>query len=178
VYFWGVGAYIPPGQNRLPITPAEIAESPIDNMWLWETVRIPPPVTDTPLPADAVALDVRFGDHIRLEGYRLTPEGESWRVELFWRAEGRPAGDYTIFLHAMRGQEIAAQQDIPPQGVPTWAWRPGELVTTVHQLVWQPGTPAPDSLYVGLYPASQVRVPVEQNGVPVEDGRALVWSAP
>ncbi len=176
VYFWGVAAYAPPGQKRLALTPAEI-ESPISEMWFWETVRIPPPEIGAPLPDDATPLDARFEDHIRLEGYRLAQQGEMWRVELFWRADGQPAGEYTIFLHAMRGAEIAAQQDIRPQNgrLPTWAWRPGELIVTTHDLFWTPGTPAPEALYAGLYPSTQIRLAVEQDGVEVEDGRALVY---
>jgi hypothetical protein len=98
-------------------------------------------------------------------------------VTLYWRASARPQGDYIVLVHGQNGQEIVAQHDGKPT-LPTWAWMPGELITTSYDLRIEASRPEIDALYVGLYryPALD-RLPVVQNGVSREDKRVRLWSS-
>lgn len=180
VYLWGVGVYTPPRQERFPITASGGLGTPIENMWMAGVYRVPTPHIGGALPGDALLIDAQFEDHITLEGYQLSRNEDSWNIQLYWRtAEARPRGDYTIFLHAMRGDELSSQQDVRPQEgrLPTWAWQPGELVVTTHALSFPADSPPTESLYVGMYSyPSLERLPVTQGGHPTEDGRVLLWS--
>jgi len=181
VYRWATGAYVPPGQARLPVIMPHDESFPLKNTWVWGVQRLPLPALNTPLPETATPLAVNFDDHIRLEGYQLVRENDTLMLNLYWRVTAPAAGNYTIFIHVMHGDQLVAQQDAQPQNgtLPTWAWLPGELVTTTHTLVLPAGAQVPDAVYVGMYsfPSLQ-RLTIQKSDVPIVDNRAQVWSAP
>jgi hypothetical protein len=182
VYRWASGAYVPPGQTRLPITAPEGVNNPLGNTWLWGAARWPMP-QNVGLPENVTPLDVQFGDGITLEGYMLTQNTDAWTVTLYWRAEAAPQGDYTLFIHAMDIDStneaiMIAQQDIQPTP-PTWAWQPGELIVTEHTLTIPADSPLPDAIYVGMYSfPSLARLTIMDNGAAsVTDGRVVLWTS-
>src|SRR5574341_893963 len=180
VYLWASGAYLPSRPSRLPIRIVGGLTGPVQDVLFAEVARIPPPSIGLPPPYDVARVEGQFADGIALEGYRLI-EGDSLTLELYWRAVGRPAGDYTIFVHVMNGETLLAQADARPQdgALPTWAWLPGELVVTTHTLAVPGGTDNIGAIYVGMYTfPSLERLPIEHNGIMVEDGRLLLWAAP
>lgn len=180
VYLWASGAYLPSRPSRLPIRIVGGLTGPVQDVLFAEVARIPPPSIGLPPPDDVARVEGQFADGIALEGYRLI-EGDSLTLELYWRAVGRPAGDYTIFVHVMNGETLLAQADARPQdgALPTWAWLPGELVVTTHTLAVPGGTDNIGAIYVGMYTfPSLERLPIEHNGIMVEDGRLLLWAAP
>jgi hypothetical protein len=182
VYRWGAGAYVPPSRQRLVVTPPDGDHGPqLNDLWLWDTVRVPPPQLDAPLPSGAIPVRAKLGDGISLEGYQLLKSESSWAVTLYWRATGHVPGDYTVFVHAERNGRLVAQRDEKPVGgrLSTWAWLPGELVTTVHTLALPPDIPEPEALYVGMYSyPSLERLPVIQNGLSPADRRVALWPTP
>jgi hypothetical protein len=181
VFRWGTGAYIPPGQARLPVIAPNDRTTVLQNMWLWGAAPIPAPPTAQPLPPTATKLQAHLDDGITLEGYQLTQDKTTWTLTLYWRSSRLPEGDYTLFVHATHGDQMIAQQDTKPQGgaLPTWAWLPGELVTTTHTLDLPADSPLPDTLYVGMYsyPSLQ-RLAVQNSSVSVTDNRIEVWQQP
>jgi 4-amino-4-deoxy-L-arabinose transferase-like glycosyltransferase len=111
----------------------------------------PPPAVDRPL-------DLALGDGIRLAGLRLTTGACSptcpLDLALVWRAEARPAGHWTSFVHFVDATGvIVAQRDQVPQGgaAPTGGWRPGEWLDDPQGRVALP--PGRYTIVVGLYDA-------------------------
>jgi hypothetical protein len=129
-------------------------------------VRVAPeqPLSDVP----GQALDYRLGEQIALVGYRSSPiqSGAPLTVTLYWRADGRPDGDYRVFVHLLQdgaGQPLA-QHDSPPRygRYPTSAWQAGDVIPDVHVLEI-PQLPAGEHVYlaVGMYrPDTLVRLPI------------------
>jgi hypothetical protein len=114
-----------------------------------------------PLPTEPeVLVQSQLGDSIQLMGYTLnpnrleTPQAEL-TVTLFWRAIGRPAADYTVFLHLRDGHNgIVAQGDSQPLNgaYPTSQWQPGETVIDPLTLALPPDlAPGRYRLMTGLY---------------------------
>ena len=109
----------------------------------------------------------RLGEAIALVGYdlagRLEP-GAAVTLTLYWRAEGVPEGDYTVFVHLLdRAGEMVAQHDSPPRygRYPTVLWRAGDVVPDDHPLTVPADAVGPFRLRVGLYrPDTLERLPV------------------
>jgi len=183
IYRWVSGAYVPPGQTRLPIIAPEGVNNPLGNTWLWGAARWPMPLTAA-LPEDVTPLDVQFDDGITLEGYTLAQAADAWTVTLYWRAASMSQGDYTLFVHAMdidstHEAVMVVQQDIQPSP-PTWAWQVGELVATEHTLTIPIDGPLPDVIYVGMYSfPSLARLSVQDTGEAsvTDDGRVVLWTS-
>ncbi len=178
IYRWAVGVYVPPVMKRLIFQPQD---SGLDDTWLWGAVRAPVPKSGQ-LPADVTLLNAHFDDHINLLGYRLARDQATWTLSLYWRTDGSnpPQGDYIVFVHAMTGDKMIAQQDAKPFDgqLPTWAWKPGEIVTTTYTLNIPAGSPAPQALYAGMYPyPSLVRLPVTQDGKLTPDQQVIIWTS-
>ncbi len=174
-YLWVVGAYVPPLMAALPA--AGGLPSPLQDTLVFGAARLPEPATDAALPDAATPLDVTFADGISLRGFELSQGGDAWTLTLYWRADSAPGGDYTMFVHALAGGALIAQNDQRPHdgALPTWAWRPGEIVTTTHPLTLPQGA-APDALVVGLYSyPSLERLAVAQSSLPVDDNQVQVW---
>jgi hypothetical protein len=181
IYRWGAGAYVPPARGRLPVLPPSGVDTgpQLSDLWLWDTIRVPAPTLNAALPGTAMPINARIGHQIALEGYQLVKDPQAWTVTLYWRAIEHPSADLTVFVHAQHGDTLIAQRDERPLGgrLPTWAWLPGELVTTTFTLELPSGKPEPDALYVGLYSyPSLARLPVVQNGAVQRDSRVLLWS--
>ncbi|MBL8162129.1 MAG: DUF2029 domain-containing protein [Anaerolineae bacterium] len=125
------------------------------------------------LPAEARPVNALFDDSLRLKGYALAQDGQTWHLTLYWQAQRFNNRDLTVFVHAVRGGQTIAQRDEKPlNGVyPTWRWFRNRLVVTHYTLALPEGTP-PDSLYAGLYDASSAAL--VQDGQAVADGRALL----
>ncbi len=84
---------------------------------------------------ERVAVDVRFGDDIRLRGYawqtREGRPGEVLPLTLYWEATGPIDRRYKVFVHVLDEQErIWGQRDSEPAGGarPTTDWKVGEEV--------------------------------------------------
>jgi len=169
LYAWGVGGSVPPSRELLPVTPVELGQGPIANMWFWQTARYPQVVTGKPLPNGAQTIDASFDDGIALEGYEVRREEEQSIITLYWRAYEPPTDDYTIFVHAEAGGQIIAQRDERPLGgtLPTWAWQADELVVTTFML----DAPQPEDIFIGMYNSALQRLPVEVGGTPAEENR-------
>ncbi len=179
IYRWGAGAYVPPNRGRLAVIPPYGPAGPqLNDLWLWDAVRVPMPIVGTPLPTGVMRVNAQLDKRITLEGYHLSREQDKWTVTLYWRAQSQPLGDYTVFVHAERDELLIAQRDNKPP-VPTWAWQPGELITDTYTLVIPSGAPDPNRLSVGMYSyPSLERLTVEQDGAVPEDRQALVWKSP
>jgi hypothetical protein len=98
------------------------------------------------------ALDVRFGDAIRLDGYSLAADtvmpGDTLQLALFWQALAPIAVRYKVFVHVLdAGDRIMAQIDREPGGelAPTTIWQPG------HTIVDRYGVPIPPDAALGRY---------------------------
>jgi hypothetical protein len=128
----------------------------------WLPINVETPAPSTPL-------DIRFGEHILLDGVTL-PEtarpGTGLPFTLHWRATAPLDTDYTAFVHLLDASgNTAAQLDWQPQDalgpLPTSAWQPdhpvadsqtlslpGELAPGLYRFVtglydWQDGTRLP-----------------------------------
>lgn len=108
------------------------------------------------------ALDVRFGNHIRLVGYdQSTTEahpGDEITFRFYWNAPTTPDDNYSLFLHltSLDSLEPQAQADGAPAVVerPTLTWNePSEtLISPQFQLVLPPDFPPGQyQVRVGLY---------------------------
>ncbi len=102
-------------------------------------------------------------DLARLMGYTIeysTPG--TFRVVLYWQAEGAGAQPYTVFVHALDASGgLVAQHDGPPaRGArPTDRWLAGEIVADPHDIPVDDATAAQIvSLAVGLYDADGNRL--------------------
>ncbi|MFW5690972.1 MAG: hypothetical protein ACOCXZ_00615 [Chloroflexota bacterium] len=174
-YHWTLGAWAsPPGQDRLAAqTPDGVY---LDDRLYWGAARAQadPAAVNVPLSDDAIPLDARLGETVRLEGYTLDRRGGTLDLTLYWRALDAMPQDYTLFVHVMQGESIIAQRDAPPT-LPTWAWFPGELVPTRYSFTLPPDA-EPEAIYAGAYSfPGPTRAPVVQGGVAQPDGRARVW---
>ena len=112
--------------------------------------------------------DVRFGEVLRLRGYRLERKdvrpGESVRLTVYWQALEAPARVYAVFNH-LRGPDgtIFWQGDSWPQAgiYTTDHWRKREVVAEEYTIVIPADlSPGEYALYTGVYdPATGVRLP-------------------
>ena len=124
-----------------------------------------------PAPAPAVEnrLPASFTDQIDLLGYSLSDrqivQGETLDLTLFWSPRGRPAHDYTVFVHLLDSSgQLRAQADSPPMAgkYPTSVWDDGEVIADLHTLTLAPDLPAGEyKIAIGLYdPETGQRVPI------------------
>lgn len=108
-------------------------------------------------------LTATWEEGITLEGFDLaeTPPGGPVAVRLYWRAEQRSGGSYTLFVHLVdRSGRVVAQSDgLPRDGaLPTDFWLPGEQVVEDRLLeVAGPLSPGEYRVLVGWYQASTGR---------------------
>lgn len=112
--------------------------------------------------------DVRFGDVLRLRGYRLdradVRPGESMALTVYWQAIEAPDKLYAVFNQLRgSGDAILWQGDSWPQAgiYTTDHWDAGEVVAETYTLAIPDGTPPGTyALYTGVYdPATVVRLP-------------------
>ena len=136
--------------NRLLLGPikvhgrptAQASEGPVSS----------PSVPDNLLPAS-------FTDQIDLLGYNFSDHqivrGETLDLTLFWSPRGRPAHDYTVFVHLLDSSgQLRAQADSPAASgkYPTSVWDAGEVIADLHTLSLAPDLPAGEyKIAIGLY---------------------------
>lgn len=130
----------------------------------------PAPLSEADLQAIPHRLAVTFDEQIALLGYDVSASkvrpGEELSVTLYWRAVGRVADDYSVFLHLLDENDvIVAQRDsFPGKGnFPTGRWIPGEAIADTYRLSVPETAYAPGDclLEVGLYlPETGRRLPV------------------
>jgi 4-amino-4-deoxy-L-arabinose transferase-like glycosyltransferase len=130
----GLYRYNDPGRPALTtINPDGKAVEP----WLT-TVKLIPWVW--PVVAPAHPLAVRLGDTIRLLGYDLVTSAAGTTgpdtLTLYWQADARPPGDYTVFIQLWTGDTRLAGFDGPPVhgDYPTDWWEAGEVILDEHHL--------------------------------------------
>lgn len=102
----------------------------------------------------------RFGDAIVLDGSRVRgaqfAPGDAIALDLIWRADAKPAADYTVFVHLRRsadGAQIAANDSPPSNGAaPTGGWSVGQVITDVRGVaVPSDAAPGVYRIIVGMY---------------------------
>ncbi|MCS6801801.1 MAG: glycosyltransferase family 39 protein [Dehalococcoidia bacterium] len=136
----------------------------------------PPPPVDRPL-------DLALGDGIRLAGLRLTAGACSaaspLEIALVWRAEQRPAGHWTSFVHLVdETGAIVAQRDQVPRGgaAPTGGWIAGEWLDDPQGRFALP--PGRYTVVVGLYDADGGQRLVAPDGQDQHSVAAVTLGAP
>lgn len=139
--------------------------------------------TETP-PIASESADVHLSEAIRLVGYRLAePEvspGESVLLTLYWVADQRVRGDYTVFTHlTAHNGDLLAQQDNPPVrgSLPTSSWLPGDLVEDMYELVVPRGAAFGNyDVVVGMYELETLaRLPAsDASGERLPDDRVIL----
>ncbi|MGQ9555126.1 MAG: glycosyltransferase family 39 protein, partial [Anaerolineae bacterium] len=114
-------------------------------------------------------VDARFGDGIRLRGYRLAVEQTDTgqvvvNLTLVWQSAGATATSYTVFTHLVGedGQIYGQQDNAPVSGsYPTTDWRQDETIVDQYVIAVQADAPAGEyELRLGLYrPDTGERLP-------------------
>ncbi|MBN2392379.1 MAG: glycosyltransferase family 39 protein [Anaerolineae bacterium] len=120
------------------------------------------------LPLSITRQDVRFGEVLRLRGYRLERHtvhpGESVALTVYWQAMEKPPQMYAVFNHLRAPDNTSLWQgdSWPQAGVYTTEhWRKNEVVTEDYIIVIPEGAPPGDyPLYTGVYnPFTGSRLP-------------------
>jgi hypothetical protein len=147
----GLYRYDDPGRPALEAVNADGARV---EPWLTSAKLIP---WDWPKVEPAHPLAVRLGDSVSLRGYDLSasPDAPAGRLELtlYWKANGRPAADYTVFIQAWDAAgQVAGFDGRPVNGdYPTDWWEAGETVVDEHALDVSALPPGRYRLLVGMY---------------------------
>ncbi|MFZ0547228.1 MAG: hypothetical protein WAM60_17405, partial [Candidatus Promineifilaceae bacterium] len=116
-------------------------------------------VRETAEPEIAQPLEVPLADQITFLGYVLSPASpgaeEIATIDLYWRADGRPSQDYTVFIHLVdaAGNQIAGADGPPLNGdFPTGWWREGDVIQDSHLMQISAETaPGEYTILIGLY---------------------------
>ncbi len=129
------------------------------------------------LPADAIAVDARFGEAVALVGYTLSDApvapGETLPLTLFWRTLAPLEANYSVGVKVFgRGGALLARDDsYPDEGRwPSRAWPPGVLIPDRRTLRLAPDAqvPALAQLQVDLFRLEGLEsLPVTVAGQPV-----------
>lgn len=133
------------------------------------------PAPRTELPANAVPLDLAFGDTLKLVGWEqvetayplpLEVTGRlpraNWQIALYWQTSQPLREDYTVSVRPLMGgqlinvSETAVIQDHQPVwGVyPTSRWHPGEVVRDVYALSL-PEDLTPEAIQIVVYKTTE-----------------------
>jgi hypothetical protein len=130
------------------------------------------------------ATNVRMGEKIRLEGYRLAQDevspGDTLLLTLYWRAEQPVEKHYSVFVHLQdENGNLVAQQDNPPvRGMrPTNEWEPHVLIEDPYE-VHLPSDVAHGQyvLSAGMYDSTTVErlAAFDSDGNPLPDDRIVL----
>ncbi len=118
----------------------------------------------------AHAQTARVGDAITFLGWtsdaRVVTRGQSFNLDLFWRAEGAITESYTVFAHLIDASgRVVADADSPPWrgAFPTERWSVGEALRDRHTFqVPVDLAPGDYAIEIGMYlPATNTRLPIE-----------------
>ena len=128
----------------------------------------------------------RFGDNIRLLGYKLdaslVESGEPVRLVLYWQALAEIEREYTVFVHILDASgQLVAQRDSMPRDnmLPTTHWLAGRVIDDPHLLPLPQGIePGRYRVAVGLYHwVTGERLPVQHlDGEVLPNGVLLLES--
>ncbi|MCB0033266.1 MAG: glycosyltransferase family 39 protein [Anaerolineales bacterium] len=118
-----------------------------------------------------------MADFVTFAGYDMvdSTSADGWLdVMLYWRAEGTPSADYTVFLQLLNADfELIASGDSPPLDgdYPTSWWLAGQQIRELRGLYIPAGTPPGRyTVAVGLYnPETEARMPL------LEGGDMITW---
>ena len=100
--------------------------------------------------------DVNFGNAITLTGYDVSGaiSGEMMQLSLYWEVNGRPAANFTPFIH-LEDRWAYRWSQVEPFVYPVEQWQPGEQIVQHVDLPVQPGTPLGDyRVRIGLFDAN------------------------
>ena len=115
-------------------------------------------------------LDVAFVEPIKLTGYHMIRNDETWEVDVWWASSGPLPADYMVFVHLVDnvGQPVAQHDHIAgADAYPTSQWSSGTQLRDRFFLT-VPGDHCPDCiLRIGLYTA-EGRVPLLGGGDYIE----------
>jgi hypothetical protein len=151
---WGEALLSPPGdKSSLPCKPEEVRTD--CRSFVFDRIVFVP--QDELLPGEA--LDVNFGDRMRLRDWRLdggVPRpGTALTVTLAWEAREVLDGQYVVFVHLLSSDNaLAAQHDAPPVGqmIPPSLWPSGAVFGYPVVIELPDELPAGDyRLLVGVY---------------------------
>lgn len=177
---------------RAQIKVGVLDENPEDEHDTAEMIAISPTGEEIPLvtvgAARVVAEDpleftpthkvnAHMADFVTFEGYDMidTTPTDTWLdATLYWRAEGTPSADYTVFFQLLNTDfELIASGDSPPLhgDYPTSWWLAGQQIMERRGLYVPADTPAGRYMIaVGLYnPVTGARMPL------LEGGDAITW---
>jgi hypothetical protein len=130
-------------------------------------------------PVDEVVPEAEayFENGITLTDATISPQSNTWEVELVWTVDNPLNVDYTVFVHLYDGTTPVAQADGDPAGgyYPTSVWRVGDQIVDMHTIEIPRELQDEPSLRVGLYLRSTLeRVSViGVDGEPAGDNVAL-----
>ncbi len=149
-------------QKHLHVLPVDLAVILLLLSLTALPLRILPAYTPPKAVADLrprYALDVRFGDLLRLRGYDLGHGGVPLRpggtfpLTLYWEALTPSETDHSIFIHILgEGDRIIAQRDtFPGKGLLSTTWlEPGRMWVERYAIPIPPMAYAPDRLTVAV----------------------------
>lgn len=154
-------------------------------VFTWEDGRdglvLPGPLIQSSayvLPAPQTTAQVRFGDAVELTGYTLPAvevvPGGTLPVTLFWRALKQPADDLRLAFGLLdSADQILAQADGIPPGLPATVWLPG-LRFPDSRLLAIPSDARPGEyrLYLAWYRSA------DNARLPLSDGSTLYLGLP
>jgi hypothetical protein len=107
------------------------------------------------VPANTVSLDARFGNEIRLLGYRLAQAPARLHLQLYWRPERRMKTNFKIFVHVFdpaTGVPVAQSDTMPLNWTyPTTYWGLDETVVDLITISLADVPPGEYSLALGIY---------------------------
>jgi hypothetical protein len=91
----------------------------------------------------SIPRNIRFGEQIALDGYRLTVDSVQVQVAFWWQALAAISEDWTLTVQLLdNGGRVIAQSDGMPIGYPTSQWRRGVVFVDERTLTIPPDTPA------------------------------------
>ncbi|MCP4426926.1 MAG: glycosyltransferase family 39 protein [Chloroflexi bacterium] len=155
-----VSLYDSEAEKTLPATWPDGAA--INPLLVGEPARLTSPARQLPR---SYVLNAPFADGVTLVGYlwNNAPESESLTavpgnalpITLYWRSEGTPMQDYTVFVHLLNANgEWVAGADAPPVNnfYPTSMWQERDWIDDLHTLALPVDLPPGDYVIrIGLY---------------------------
>ena len=105
-------------------------------------------------------------------------------VDLYWQSEGRPTGNYGVFVHVgPPGKPPLAQASGGPANWarPVASWRPGEIILDSHRIQLPAGLETEGlPIMAGMYDPAQpvLRLPWTIAGEIIPDGGLTLGSVP
>jgi hypothetical protein len=117
-------------------------------------------------------LEVALADNVTFLGYNLSPAsaqiGEMLEITLYWRADGRPTLDYTVFVQLLNGSgsQLAGADSPPMNGdFPTGWWRAGDVIVDSHTMqIPADAAPGTYTVLIGMYDPNTGRRPARLDG--------------